>query len=317
MVWRTAGSLVGALCQVAALKQLSIHDALYACPVMTAALVVPLAFLRYTASPHHAAYVVMSVGERWRGTVQRLTAECSSVVGALKKTARRPEERATFVGFVCVLAFVFVYNLAPDAGVMYSQYIAMNFDFEPWELSAISAVGLVGSICGGEFYGRVLAQRNQFAIFAVGCVCSALCCVTRIAVATHFSADTLHVPNAYFIPFDTFVVAVLGRIAYMPVLHVASERAPVGFESFVFELFTAAAIGGSTVAAIATTAISNQLGITAYRWGNLVWLLAICAAAKLLPLLFAAALPRKHAIVSDRLTVEDRDDASDSASAVA
>jgi hypothetical protein len=72
---------------------------------------------------------------------------------------------------------------------------------------------------------------------------------------------------------------------------VASERAPVGFEAFIFEMFSVAAIGASTVGAIGTVKLSEKLDITDSNWGNLWKLLLYCAASNAVPLFFAPFLP--------------------------
>src|SRR3989338_4658880 len=91
--------------------------------------------------------------------------------------------------------------------------------------------------------------------------------------------------------FDTFVVGFLNRLSFMPILHVASVRCPKGFEAVVFELFSLAAIGGSTVANLIAIRIADSLELSRTNWDKLWILMVIASSSRILPILVVPHLP--------------------------
>eukprot|EP00672_Neobodo_designis_P008338 CAMPEP_0174881006 /NCGR_PEP_ID=MMETSP1114-20130205/84045_1 /TAXON_ID=312471 /ORGANISM="Neobodo designis, Strain CCAP 1951/1" /LENGTH=494 /DNA_ID=CAMNT_0016116399 /DNA_START=56 /DNA_END=1538 /DNA_ORIENTATION=- len=261
MLWKTVGSLLGAVIQTVVQVYVCSAPALFGAPVLYLLLVPVIVWLRYdTGTAAQARYATLTLFERFDETAAAVVRACRTAhrnvlvsetpahqsacccAGPLKRIRAATQHPLFALGVV--LAFVFVYNATPDASVMYGQYLADHFEFSEWFLSMNQGVGLLGSVLGCELYARFVARLDQFRVFAVGCVAAGLCYATRVMLATGFSDETLRIPAAYFVPVDSFIVSVLTRIAFMPVLHVASERAPAGFEAFIFELFSVAAIGG-------------------------------------------------------------------------
>jgi hypothetical protein len=309
MMFKTVGSLFGAVLQTVVQVWFAAPQALYAAPVLFALQVPVLLLLRYdpqTAAQKH--YAAATLGERFRGAASALKASVDSLINECKRTAsthpvyqgshqraflRRLDaiRQAPIVALSSVLTFVFIYNATPDGSVMYSQYLATEFEFAEWFLSFNNAVSLVGSVIGCEVYARFVAKRDQFRMFALGCLAAALCYVTRVMLATGFALETLRIPADVFVVVDGFIVAVLTRIAFMPVLHVASSRAPAGFEALIFELFSVAAIGGSSVASITAAQMATSMGVSSDSWGRFWELLLACAVSKLVPLFASIMLP--------------------------
>jgi hypothetical protein len=220
---------------------------------------------------------------------------------------RRQRGRQGVIGLLLVLIFVFVYSSMPDGSTIYLSFLANKFDFSAAFLSMNLAVGLAGSIGGSFLFSWYMKHRHRqelgtamgkpvsnFFLFSVGSVAWSLAYSTNIMLATGFSLHTLHIPNMAFVPIDNAVTSLLSRLAFMPVLSVAAERCPVGYEAVIFELFTAASMGGSCVSALVTAVIASLFDITRRDYSNLWALLVVSAAGKLLPVVLAACLPQQQ-----------------------
>ena len=181
--------------------------------------------------------------------------------------------------------------MLPDGSAFYSNYIFDAFDYPNWFFSLYQFGGLVGSVLACEIYRRFLAPLSQTRVFFAGCLFAATSYITSIAFCTGFTRDTLHISNSVYLMVDTFVVGFLNRLAFMPVLHVASVRCPKGFEAVVFELFSLAAMGGATVSSLIAIQIADALHISKANWSPLWVLLTISACARLLPLAVVPYLP--------------------------
>jgi hypothetical protein len=292
MLAKSFGSLIGSTVQTLVQIKYDSTRALVGAPVLFLLVIPSVLLLRQrprTEREHVPASHRLRVA--WRTLSTACEAACGSTLELTWQGRLRRFWHSPVVSLCAVLVFVFIYNSELDGTNMYSQYIADNFNFDEWFLSLSSGVALLGSCIGCELYARFIAKRNQMHMFALGCLTAALCYVTRVMFATGFAVDTLKIPAAAFVAVDGFVCAVLSRMAFMPVLHVASERAPAGFEAFIFEMFSVAAIGASTVGAIGTVKLSEKLDITDSNWGNLWKLLLYCAASNAVPLFFAPFLP--------------------------
>ena len=67
----------------------------------------------------------------------------------------------------------------------------------------------------------------------------------------------------------------------------------------MFELFSLAAIGGSTVASLVAIQIANALGISKTNWDNLWILMVIAACSRVLPTIVVPYLPPPREIQSN------------------
>jgi hypothetical protein len=322
MLWKTIGSLIGAIVQTVVLVYVGTAQALAGAPAFYVLLVPVIIWLRYDpGTAAQARYTTLTLADRFRETASAVVNACrragaegdSSLPSAPSRVplARRVTAHPLFALSV-VLCFVFVYNATPDASIMYSQYLADHWRFSEWFQSMTMGVGQLGSCLGCVIYSRWISRLDQFRVFAVGCLAAGLCYATRVMLATGFSDDTLQIPAHYFVPVDSFIVNVLTRIAFMPVLHVASERSPAGFEAFIFELFSVAAIAGSTVGAIVTAHVSTVLGVTTTDWSRFWILLVVCAATKVIPLVASAFLPKPREVAIERHGVGSSEGSHDS-----
>ena len=313
MLWRSIGSLIGAVLQTVLLLFVSTRWMLvvtavaYAVTLPTLFLLPSELFTRWALRLQRTNEGRESFCEKWVRTCGALQQQCKSGGDA----------QSGVVGLVLVLAFVFVYSSMPDASIIYLSFLAYRFNFSAAFLSLNLCIGLVGSIIASWGYARYMRKRHRkeqqqqpsdqqrsgttaFWLFSVGSFAWSVGYATNIMLATGFSLNTLSVPNMVFVPIDNIFTSIMSRVAYMPVISVGAERCPPGYEAVIFELFTAASIGGSSVSALVTATIATLLHISRHDFSNLWALLVVSAAAKLIPVVFAAFLPTRRAAKEPR-----------------
>lgn len=200
-------------------------------------------------------------------------------------------QRSAAVDVLLLLAFIFCNNMLPDATSFYQSYVFDAFEYPNWFNSTYQLGNLVGALIACEVYRRFLASLSQTKVFFAGCLFAATSYLTGLAFCTGFTRNTLHIDNAVYLMLDTFVVGFLNRLAFMPILHVASVRCPKGFEAVVFELFSLAAIGGSTVASLIAIRIADSLDISRTNFDKLWILMVVAASSRILPIFAVPYLP--------------------------
>lgn len=308
MVWRSSGSLAGAVlhtCLIALLEvgpMLGITGVLFAA-LAPAVLCTPSHLFLRTSSRDDNFYKRVGKAARllWRSFQQR-------------------DLHGDGVCFVLVLAFVFVYTMMPDAGSVYYSYLYTAFTFPNWFYSLNGCVGHIGSITGAYVFSRWMDRRagqearggtrtSLFFIFMIGSVAWAVGYVTNLLLCTGFVTEALGVSAAFYVPVDTFFTSLFARFAFMPTLAMAAEHAPAYFEATTFEVFSVASIGGGTVSAMLTADIATRLHITRSDYSQLWVLLLISIGSKLAPIALAYVLPerRRTSGATEEVVISDGD----------
>jgi Na+/melibiose symporter-like transporter len=312
MMWRTAGSLVGAILQTLLLLVISTRRMLVVTAVAYLLFALPtLVWLPAGLFTQWAKKTSAAEGRsHWASFREKWVETCAALQHRCRSTK---DEQSGVIGLLLVLVFVFFYSSMPDGSIIYLSFLAYRFDFSAAFLSLNLCVGLIGSIAGSYAFSRYMQHRHKqerglvpgqpvtnFFLFSIGSVAWSLGYATNIMLATGFSLHSLHIPNVVFVPIDNAVTSMLSRLAFMPVLAVAAEKCPAGYEAVIFELFTAASMGGSSVSALVTAVIATLLTISRHNYNNLWALLVVSAGGKLLPVVLAAFLPSPPKATSER-----------------
>ena len=283
MLIRCVGSLVGGVLQTLALTKVDPRGPILGAGIAYLCCLSLIYFLpKHCTSPKDALNIV---GQSFRARMKEMKVR-------VKGSTKGGVTRSQFSGLVSLVLFVFAYTVMPGATTIYYQFISVNFRFSAAFISATGLAGLVSSILACYVYQWKLSQKNQSVLFVVGCAAMSVGYVTNIMLATGFSKNTLGISDHVFVTIDSALVSFFSRLAFMPVLQLASSRCPVGFEAVVFELFTATSLGASSVSALLTTVITLQLGIETGHYERLWILLVICAASKWIPVFFLGCLPK-------------------------
>ncbi|KAK7198479.1 BT1 family [Novymonas esmeraldas] len=293
MLWRSAGSLVGAVLHTALVVWLPVRvllgvTGLLYLALVPAALAAPRVLFLRAAAPTGNWYTrVVQAGRLvWRGLDVR-------------------DMRSDGVCFLLVLLFVFAYTMMPDAGSVYYSYLYVTFAFPNWFYSMNGCVGHLGSIAGAYVYScwmerravqetRGGARTSLFFIFSIGSAAWAVGYVTNLLLCTGVVTDTLRIPAALYVPVDTFATSLLARFAFMPTLAMAAEHAPKHLEATTFEVFSVASMGGGIVSSLLTSTIARGLHITREDYTHLWALVLVSVAAKLAPIPLAYLLPERR-----------------------
>ncbi|TPP43884.1 BT1 family protein [Leishmania donovani] len=292
MVWRSTGSLAGAVLHTCLIALLSVRPLLSIAGILFLVLV-PIVlvtprrlFLR--SSTHDCSF-------------------CRHVAKACRMAWRRldiRDPRSDGLCFIIVLAFVFVYTMMPDAGSVYYSYLYVVFDFPNWFYSINGCVDQLGSIAGAYVFScwagrratqeaRGGARMSLFFIFTIGSVAWAVGYATNLLLCTGFITETLGMSAAVYVPVDTFFTSLVARFAFMPTLVMAAEHAPKFFEATTFEVFSAASMGGSIVSGMLISSIAKGLHITRTDYSQLWALIVVSIVAKLAPIFLAYHLPER------------------------
>eukprot|EP00758_Cryptobia_borreli_P002603 Tbor_TRINITY_DN3154_c0_g1::TRINITY_DN3154_c0_g1_i1::g.14674::m.14674 len=134
-------------------------------------------------------------------------------------------------------------------------------------------------------------QISAFKVFVFGSICASVGYGTNVILANGFVTDTLKIPAEVYIPFDNFMTSLWSRFAFLPVLSVAAERCPEGYEAAIYEMFSVASFSGGTVSRIIALKIGNYFDINKSNYSNLWKLLLVCSMCKLLPIILVAIIP--------------------------
>ncbi|CBZ29767.1 hypothetical protein, unknown function [Leishmania mexicana MHOM/GT/2001/U1103] len=293
MVWRSTGSLAGAVLHTCLIALLSVRPLLGIAGILFLVLV-PIVlvtprhlFLRSSTQDHS---VCRQVGKACWMVWRRLDIRDLSSDG---------------VCFVLVLTFVFLYTMMPDASFVYDSYLYVVFEFPNWFYSMNGCVGLLGSIAGAYVFSYWADRRatqearggirmSLFFIFMVSSVAWALGYVTNLLLCTGFITETLGMPAAVYVPVDTFFTSLVARFAFMPTLVMAAEHAPKFFEATTFEVFSVTSMGGSIVSGLLISSIAKGLHITRTDYSQLWALIVVSIVAKLVPIFLAYLLPERR-----------------------
>ena len=303
MLARSLGSVIGAVVQTFALSKMDIRDALAISIALYGLSAVVAVFADFTPqSVRNLGGARARAEALLRGpNVSTFMSRIGSLFARLRTlcsgTSRGRTQRTSARDVVVLLGFIFMCNMLPDATTFYYSYVFDQFTYPNWFNSLFQLVNLLGALAACEVYRRWLAPLSQTKVFVAGCACAAASYLTGVAFCTGFTRDVLHMDNAAFLMIDSFVVGFLNRMSFLPVVQVAGARCPKGFEAVVFELFSLAAMGGSTVSYLISIHIANALGISRAAWGHLWVLMAISAVARFLPIFVVPHLPPPAALV--------------------
>ncbi|GET91710.1 hypothetical protein, unknown function [Leishmania tarentolae] len=293
MVWRSTGSLGGAVLHTCLIALLPVRPLLGITGVLFLVLIPIVLF-----TPRHF-FLCGSTSDY---------SFCNHVSKACSKLWCRfdiRDVRSDGVCLVLVLSFVFVYTMMPDASAVYYNYLYVVYEFPNWFYSMNGCVGHLGSIAGAYVFSWWASRRARqesrggthvsvFFIFMIGSVAWALGYVTNLLLCTGVITDTLGIPAAVYVPVDAFCTSLVARFAFMPTLAVAAEHAPKSLEATMFEVFSVASMCGGIVSGLLTSSIAKGLHITRTDYSQLWALIVVSIVAKLLPIFLAYLLPERR-----------------------
>ncbi|NMG18580.1 folate/biopterin family MFS transporter [Brasilonema bromeliae] len=187
-------------------------------------------------------------------------------------------------------AFIFLLQATPTAESAFFFFTTNELHFEPEFLGRVHLVTSIALLVGVWIFQRFLKTVPFRVIFAWSTVLSAVLGMTTLVLVTHTNR-ALGIDDHWFSLGDSFILSVMGRIAFLPVMVLAARLCPPGIEATLFALLVSVHNLGGLVSQQFGAVLMYWLGITETNF-NALWVLVIIAnLSRLLPLLFINWLP--------------------------
>ncbi|MFQ3680439.1 MAG: MFS transporter, partial [Pseudanabaenaceae cyanobacterium] len=186
--------------------------------------------------------------------------------------------------------FLFLWQATPTADSAFFFFTTNELHFNPEFLGTVRLVTSVAGLGGIWLFQRYLRGIPIRRIFVWTTVISAGLGLTGLVLVTHANR-ALGIDDRWFSLGDSVVLAVAGRIAFMPVLVLAARLCPEGIEATLFALLMSVLNLGSLLAYQSGAWLTQALGVTETNFANLPALLIVANLSTLLPLPLARWLP--------------------------
>ena len=204
-------------------------------------------------------------------------------------------------------ALLFALGALPRSDDAYAAFVTAGLHppLSDWAFGFAEGCAQAGALLGTYLYGVMCLRYSTRALLVAGTVAGS--CGSLLRAAAPLGCFGLPAPA--FVSLAATLVSVTDRLAFMPQLVLCAELAPQGSEAAGFASLVALSDAGSLAGAAFTVSLTAALrvGAAAGRsWSNLPVLVALCAAARLLPL--ALLLPMRPAGAADVLPLASRSD---------
>lgn len=207
------------------------------------------------------------------------------------------QQRATLARVGAASTLLFVLGALPRSDDAYAAFVTAGLSppLPDWAFGLAAGCAQGGALLGTYLYGTLCLAYSTRALLAAGTVAGACSSLLRAAAPL----GCLGIPPAAFVSLAAVVVSIADRMAFMPQLVLCAELAPRGGEAAGFASFVALSDAGSLAGAGIAVALTAALkvGSAADRsWSKLPLLVALTAAARLLPLVLL--LPLRAAVAA-------------------
>ncbi len=187
-------------------------------------------------------------------------------------------------------AFVFIWLGTPTAESAFFFFSTNELHFQPEFLGRVRLVTSIASLIGIWIFQSFLKTVPFRVIFGWSTVISAVLGMTMLLLVTHTNR-ALGIDDHWFSIGDSLILAVMGQIAYMPVLILAARLCPPGVEATLFALLMSVSNLAGLVSYELGAGLMHLLGITETNFDKLWLLVTIANISTLLPLPFINWLP--------------------------
>lgn len=186
--------------------------------------------------------------------------------------------------------FLFVWQATPNSDAAMFFFTTNELGFEPEFLGRVRLVTSVASLIGVWLFQRFLKQIPFRKIFGWATVISAFLGMTTLLLVTHANR-AIGIDDRWFSLGDSLILAVMGQIAFMPVLVLAARLCPPGVEATLFALLMSITNLASVLSHEFGAVLMHWLQITESNFDNLWLLVVIANGSTLLPLVFLHWVP--------------------------
>lgn len=222
-------------------------------------------------------------------TIQPQENNLLSTSNQLKELGKAITQKAIWIP----TAFIFLWQSTPSGEAAFFYFFTNELHFQPEFLGRVHLVTSVASLIGIWIFQRFLKSVPFRVICGWSIVISTLLRMTMLLLVTHTNR-TLGIDDQWFSLGDSLILAVMGQIAFMPVMVLAARICPLGIEATLFALLMSIFNLGGAISREFGALIMHWLGITENNFDTLWLLVIITNLIALLPLLFIQFLPSEQ-----------------------
>jgi folate/biopterin transporter len=193
------------------------------------------------------------------------------------------------------LIFLILWQATPSAGSALFYFEVNNLGFPPEFLGRLGLISSLSSLLGILIYNQKLKSLPLRTIFKWTCIFGAFLGMTPLILVTHLNRQ-LGLSDRLFAIGDDIILTVLGQIAFMPILVLATKLCPPGVEAMLYATLMSINNLSGIVAGLLGSVLTRFVGITEHNFSNLPLLIIITNLTGLLPLAFLNLLPKEKKI---------------------
>lgn len=221
-----------------------------------------------------------------KDTIQPQENNLFSISNQLKQLGKAITKKAIWLPTV----FMFLWQSTPSGEAAYFYFFTNELHFQPEFLGRVYLVTSLASLIGIWIFQRFLKSVPFRVICGWSIFISAALRMTMLILVTHTNR-ALGIDDQWFSLGDSLILAVMGQIAFMPVMVLAARICPFGIEATLFAVLMSIYNLGGAISKEFGAIIMHWLGITETNFDHLWLLVIITNVIALVPLLFIKFLP--------------------------
>jgi len=190
------------------------------------------------------------------------------------------------------IIFLVLWQSTPSSGSSFFYFETNELNFKPEFFGKLSLISSISSLFGIYIYNNYLKNISLREIFKKISIIGFIFGLTPLILVTHTNR-ILGLPDEIFAIGDDIILSIIGQIAFMPVLVLATEICPPGVEGSLYATIMSINNLSNTISSILGSFAIKIAGITETNFNNLAELIIITNIIGLLPIFFLNLLPKK------------------------
>lgn len=189
------------------------------------------------------------------------------------------------------MVFILLWQSTPNAETAFFFFTTNDLGFQPEFLGRVQLVVSLAALLGVWIFQRFLKAVDFRTIFLWSAILSTGLGLSTLVLVTHTNR-LLGINDQWFNLGDRLILAVMGKIALMPIMVLATQLCPTGVEATLFALMMAVLNLGHLISHELGAVLTQVLGVTEQNFEHLGLLVLITSLSTLLPLPWLGWLPR-------------------------
>ena len=228
------------------------------------------------------SFLIDEKPENFQPSIKEFTSTVTEKFVSLKETLINPK-------LYLPVLFIFCWQATPQPDSAMFFFTTGELGFQPEFLGKVRLAASLAALAGVTIYRTFLKDISIKQVILWTSLISVPLSLTQLMLVTHFNR-VIGIPDQLFALTDTVVLTVLGQIAFMPTLVLASTLCPPGIEGTLFATLMSIYNAAGTLASELGALLTSYLHITDKNFDNLPNLVLICSLTSLLPLPFINVL---------------------------